>query len=112
MTRPFITREHEFALIGAAGFIAPRHLRAIKETGNAVVAAIDPHDNVGVIDSFFPDADFFTEPERFDSTSTSCTGKGRASTTCRSARPTTFMTRTSVWRCATARTPFARSRLS
>jgi UDP-N-acetyl-2-amino-2-deoxyglucuronate dehydrogenase len=55
-----------FALIGAAGFIAPRHLRAIKETGNSLVAALDPHDNVGVIDSFFPDTDFFTEPERFD----------------------------------------------
>jgi UDP-N-acetyl-2-amino-2-deoxyglucuronate dehydrogenase len=55
-----------FALIGAAGFIAPRHLRAIKDTGNTLVAALDPHDNVGVIDSFFPEADFFTEPERFD----------------------------------------------
>jgi UDP-N-acetyl-2-amino-2-deoxyglucuronate dehydrogenase len=55
-----------FALIGAAGFIAPRHLKAIKETGNTLVAALDPHDNVGIIDSYFPDADFFTEPERFD----------------------------------------------
>lgn len=56
----------EFALTGAAGFIAPRHLKAIKETGHALVAAVDPHDNVGVIDSYFPDADFFTESERFD----------------------------------------------
>jgi len=55
-----------FALIGAAGFIAPRHLKAIKETGNTLVAALDPNDSVGVIDSYFPDADFFTEPERFD----------------------------------------------
>src|SRR5688572_21807544 len=55
-----------FALIGAAGFIAPRHLKAIKETGNVLVAALDKHDNVGVLDSYFPNADFFTEFERFD----------------------------------------------
>jgi UDP-N-acetyl-2-amino-2-deoxyglucuronate dehydrogenase len=55
-----------FALIGAAGFIAPRHLKAIKETGNNLVAALDKHDNVGILDSFFPQADFFTEFERFD----------------------------------------------
>jgi UDP-N-acetyl-2-amino-2-deoxyglucuronate dehydrogenase len=55
-----------FALIGAAGYIAPRHLKAIKETGNHVVAALDKHDNVGILDSYFPDADFFTEFERFD----------------------------------------------
>lgn len=55
-----------FALIGAAGFIAPRHLKAIKDTGNNLVAALDKHDNVGILDSFFPQADFFTEFERFD----------------------------------------------
>jgi UDP-N-acetyl-2-amino-2-deoxyglucuronate dehydrogenase len=55
-----------FALIGAAGFIAPRHLKAIKETGNELVAALDKHDNVGILDSYFPAADFFTEFERFD----------------------------------------------
>ena len=55
-----------FALIGAAGFIAPRHLKAIKETGNTLIAALDPRDSVGIIDSYFPEADFFTEPERFD----------------------------------------------
>jgi UDP-N-acetyl-2-amino-2-deoxyglucuronate dehydrogenase len=55
-----------FALIGAAGFIAPRHLKAIKETGNNLVAAVDKHDNVGILDSYFPNADFFTEFERFD----------------------------------------------
>lgn len=55
-----------FALIGAAGFIAPRHLKAIKDTGNNLVAALDKFDSVGIIDSFFPDADFFTEFERFD----------------------------------------------
>lgn len=56
----------KFALIGAAGYIAPRHMKAIKETGNDLVAALDTNDSVGIIDSFFPDADFFTEFERFD----------------------------------------------
>ncbi len=55
-----------FALIGAAGYIAPRHLKAIKETGNNLLCALDPHDNVGILDQFFPKADFFTEFERFD----------------------------------------------
>jgi UDP-N-acetyl-2-amino-2-deoxyglucuronate dehydrogenase len=55
-----------FALIGAAGFIAPRHLKAIKETGNNLVAALDKFDQVGILDSYFPNADFFTEFERFD----------------------------------------------
>ncbi|MHC1775785.1 MAG: Gfo/Idh/MocA family protein [Lentimicrobium sp.] len=55
-----------FALIGAAGYIAPRHMKAIKETGNKLITALDNYDGVGIIDSFFPDADFFTEPERFD----------------------------------------------
>lgn len=55
-----------FALIGAAGYIAPRHMKAIRDTGNTLVAALDPFDSVGVIDSYFPEAQFFTEPERFD----------------------------------------------
>jgi UDP-N-acetyl-2-amino-2-deoxyglucuronate dehydrogenase len=55
-----------FALIGAAGYIAPRHMKAIKDTGNNLVAAFDPYDGVGIMDSHFPDADFFTEFERFD----------------------------------------------
>lgn len=55
-----------FALIGAAGYIAPRHMQAIKATGSKLVAAYDPNDSVGIIDSHFPDADFFTEFERFD----------------------------------------------
>ena len=55
-----------FALIGAAGYIAPRHLQAIHETGNRLVAAVDPHDSVGILDRYFPDARFFTEIERFD----------------------------------------------
>ncbi|MCW3804162.1 Gfo/Idh/MocA family protein [Plebeiibacterium marinum] len=56
----------QFALIGASGYIAPRHLKAIKETGNNLVAALDPYDGVGIMDSFFPNADFFVETERFD----------------------------------------------
>jgi UDP-N-acetyl-2-amino-2-deoxyglucuronate dehydrogenase len=55
-----------FALIGAAGYVAPKHLEAIKDTGNKLVVALDPFDSVGVLDSFFPDAKFFTEFERFD----------------------------------------------
>ncbi len=55
-----------FALIGAGGYIAPRHMKAIKETGNELVAAIDKNDSVGIMDSYFPGADFFTEFERFD----------------------------------------------
>jgi UDP-N-acetyl-2-amino-2-deoxyglucuronate dehydrogenase len=55
-----------FGLIGAAGYIAPRHMRAIKDTGNVLVAALDKHDNVGILDSYFPEAHFFTEFERFD----------------------------------------------
>jgi len=56
----------KFALIGAAGYIAPRHMKAIKETGNDLVAALDKCDSVGVIDSYFPNAHYFTEFERFD----------------------------------------------
>lgn len=55
-----------FALIGVAGYIAPRHLKAIKDTGNNLIAALDPFDSVGILDSYFPNADFFTEFERFD----------------------------------------------
>ena len=55
-----------FALIGAAGFIAPRHLRAIRDTGNTLEASLDIFDSVGIMDSYFPDAAFFTEFERFD----------------------------------------------
>lgn len=55
-----------FGLIGAAGYIAPRHLRAIKETGNDLIAALDPHDCVGIMDGSFPDSAFFVEFERFD----------------------------------------------
>ena len=55
-----------FILIGAGGYIAPRHMKAIKDTGNNLLAAIDKHDSVGILDSYFPECDFFTEFERFD----------------------------------------------
>ena len=54
-----------FALIGASGYIAPRHLQAIKDTNNTLVAALDRFDSVGIMDSYFPNADFFVETERF-----------------------------------------------
>lgn len=55
-----------FGLIGASGYIAPRHMKAIKETNNKLVAALDPYDGIGIMDSHFPEASFFTEFERFD----------------------------------------------
>ncbi|ATR94595.1 Gfo/Idh/MocA family oxidoreductase [Porphyromonas gingivalis] len=57
---------HNFAIIGVAGYIAPRHLRAIKDTGNRLVSAMDKFDSVGIMDSYFPKAAFFTEQELFD----------------------------------------------
>ena len=61
-----MTEKKNFALIGAAGYIAPRHMKAIRETENDLIAALDPFDSVGIMDSYFPEARFFTEPERFD----------------------------------------------
>ena len=55
-----------FAIIGAGGYIAPRHMKAIKETAHNLIAGLDKHDSVGVLDSYFPEADFFVEFERFD----------------------------------------------
>lgn len=55
-----------FAITGVAGYIAPRHLQAIQDTGNNLVAAVDPHDSVGILDKYFPRTSFFTEFERFD----------------------------------------------
>jgi UDP-N-acetyl-2-amino-2-deoxyglucuronate dehydrogenase len=56
----------QFGVIGLSGYIAPRHIKAIKETNNNLLAATDPHDNVGFLDSYYPEASFFTEYERFD----------------------------------------------
>jgi UDP-N-acetyl-2-amino-2-deoxyglucuronate dehydrogenase len=61
-----MTTPKTFALIGACGYIAPKHLKAIKETGNVLVAALDRSDSAGVMDQYFPEAHFFTEFERFD----------------------------------------------
>lgn len=58
--------QKNFALIGAAGYVAPRHMRAIRDTGHQLLAALDRFDSVGIIDSYFPNADFFVEYERFD----------------------------------------------
>ncbi|SNR14884.1 Gfo/Idh/MocA family oxidoreductase [Tenacibaculum jejuense] len=55
-----------FAILGVAGYIAPRHLMAIKETGNNLLASLDKNDSVGILDSYFPDSSFFVEFERFD----------------------------------------------
>ena len=59
-------RQKNFALTGAAGYIAPRHLKAIRDTGNNLIAAVDPKDSVGVLDKYFFDTRFFQEFERFD----------------------------------------------
>jgi UDP-N-acetyl-2-amino-2-deoxyglucuronate dehydrogenase len=66
MNKEIKQNDKNFALIGAGGYIAPRHMRAIKDTGNVLNACLDKNDSVGIIDTFFPDADFFTEFERFD----------------------------------------------
>lgn len=57
---------YNFALTGASGYVAPRHLKAIRDTGNRLVAAVDPNDSAGILDGFFEDVRFFTEFERFD----------------------------------------------
>ncbi|KAA1247133.1 Gfo/Idh/MocA family protein [Aquimarina sp. RZ0] len=59
-------KNKNFAIMGVGGYIAPRHLKAIKDTENNLIAALDRFDSVGVIDSYFPDSDFFVEFERFD----------------------------------------------
>jgi UDP-N-acetyl-2-amino-2-deoxyglucuronate dehydrogenase len=56
----------KFGLIGAGGYVAPRHMQAIKDTGNELVVALDPNDSVGILDKYFPDCQFFTTMERFD----------------------------------------------
>ena len=58
--------QKKFAIIGVGGYIAVRHLKAIKDTGNVLLATLDPSDSVGIIDSYFPDSHFFVEFERFD----------------------------------------------
>ena len=67
----------KFAIIGVGGYIAPRHLKAIKDTGNDLVAAYDKNDSVGIMDSYFPKASFFTEQELFDRHCTKLKDEGR-----------------------------------
>jgi UDP-N-acetyl-2-amino-2-deoxyglucuronate dehydrogenase len=55
-----------FAIIGSGGFVAPKHMKAIKDTGNVLLASVDKHDSVGVMDNYFPNSSFFVEFERFD----------------------------------------------
>ena len=55
-----------YVLLGAAGYVAPKHMKAIKETGGDLIACLDPHDSVGVLDSYFPSCKYFSEFERFD----------------------------------------------
>ena len=66
MSAQTTNKPYNFAIIGVGGYIAIRHLRAIKETGNNLLASLDPCDSVGIIDSFFPESNFFVEFERFD----------------------------------------------
>lgn len=61
-----MTKGKNFAIMGVGGYVAPRHLKAIKDTGNDLVAALDKNDSVGIIDRYFDNVDFFTEFERFD----------------------------------------------
>jgi hypothetical protein len=103
-----------FAITGVAGYVAPRHLKAIQDTGNHLVAAVDPHDSVGLLDQYSFDTRFFTETcaelAEASSVSTgiwrSCAGGQRRTvcTTSAFARPTTCTTPTAGWRCAWAPT--------
>lgn len=70
------TRPTTFALFGASGYVAPRHMKAIKNTGNSLIAALDPYDNCGVLDSYFLDCQFFTQFERFDRFLDKCRREG------------------------------------
>jgi UDP-N-acetyl-2-amino-2-deoxyglucuronate dehydrogenase len=66
MNQTAMNSPSNFALVGAAGYIAPRHMQAIKDTGNRLVCALDPSDSVGILDRYFDDVEFFTDFERFD----------------------------------------------
>ncbi len=79
-----------FALIGASGYIAPRHMKAIKDTGNNLIAALDKNDSVGILDSYFPDADFFTEFERFDRHLEKLKRQGKKNRLCKCMQPQLF----------------------
>ena len=102
-----------FGLIGAAGYVASRHMRAIRDVGGVLHAALDPNDSVGLIDSFFPDAHFFTEFERFDRHVDLMRRNGANRSNCSaSARRTTCTMHIAGSRCVRTPTPSARSRWS
>ena len=99
-----------FALIGASGYIAPRHMRAIKDTGNRLSAAYDVNDSVGIIDSLAPDADFFTDFECFyEHSQTLKRSPPKHWTMWRCAPPTICTTRTLLPGCDWAAMLFAKS---
>lgn len=100
-----------FALIGAGGFVAPRHLKAIQDTGNRLLAATDPHDAVGILDKFSFDVRFFPEIERFDRQLEKLRRgpeENRVHFVSICSR-TTCTTPTCAWRFAWVRTPSAKS---
>ncbi len=98
-----------FALIGAVGFIAPRHMKAIGDMENRLVAALDPNDGVGIIDTYLPNADFFIEFERFDRHIDKLRCQGVKSITSASARPITCTMPISASHCVTRLTPSVRN---
>ena len=93
-----------FALIGAAGYIAPRHMKAIKAVGGDLKVAFDPNDSVGIIDSHFPQAHFFTEFERFDRHVDKLRRRDERIDYVAISRRTTCTTRISASACAPAAT--------
>jgi len=101
-----------FALIGVGGYVAPRHLKAIKETGNNLVAALDKNDSVGVMDSFFPEADFLQSLNDLTDISISLKGRVLEWILCRSAHQTIFTMPILDLLYETGQMPFAKSPLS
>lgn len=98
-----------FAIIGVAGYIAPRHLRAIQATGNQLISAYDPHDSVGIIDSYFPEASFFTEQELFDRHNSKLRGTPKQLDYISVCSPTTSTTPIVATLCALGRKSSARN---
>ena len=90
-----------FGMMGAAGFVAPRHMKAIQSVGGVLMGACDPYDGVGALDRYFPEYQFFTEVERTTATLRSAANPPVLRwITSPSVRQTTFMMRTAAWRCA------------
>jgi UDP-N-acetyl-2-amino-2-deoxyglucuronate dehydrogenase len=100
-----------FALIGAGGYVAPRYMRAIQAVGGRLEAAVDPHDAVGIIDNYFPDAHFFTESERFDRHVAKVHRQGEPTDYISICSPNHSPMPTAGLRCGRLRTPSVKSRL-